>query len=40
MYGPVGAPMVVVREGINQMDRFDIQRALPISKNGHLEDAR
>ena len=32
--------MVVVREGIDQMDRFNIRRALPISENGHLEDDR
>ena len=29
--------MVVVREGIDQMDTFNIRRALPISENGHLE---
>ena len=39
-YGPVGAPMVVVREGIDQMDRFDIPRAFPICENGNLEDDR
>ena len=38
MYGPVGAPMVMVREGTDQMDRFDIPWAFPISENGHLED--
>ena len=26
-YGPVEAPMIVVREGTDQMDKFDIQRA-------------
>ena len=37
-YSPVVAPMVMVRESTNQMDRFDIPRAFPISENGHLED--
>ena len=40
MYGPVGAPMVVVREGTDQMDKFNIQRAPTISEDGHLEDDR
>ena len=39
-YGPVGAPMVIVREGTDQMDRFDIPRAFVISEDGHLEDDR
>ena len=39
-YGPVGAPMVVVREGTDQMDKFNIQRAPTISEDGHLEDDR
>ena len=40
MYCPVGAPMVVVREGTDQMDKFNIQRAPTISEDGHLEDDR
>ena len=39
-YGPVGVPMVVVREGIDQMDRFDIQRAPTISEIGHFKNDR
>ena len=39
-YGPVGEPMVMVREGTDQMDIFDIQRAPTISEDGHLEDDR
>ena len=31
-YGPVGAPMVMVREGIDQMDRFDIPRAFRFAR--------
>ena len=33
-YGPVGAPMVMVREGTDQMDKFDIQRAPTIREDG------
>ena len=33
-YGPVGLPMVMVREGTDQMDKFDIQRAPTISEDG------
>ena len=32
-YGPVGAPMVMVREGTDQMDKSDI-RAPTISEDG------
>ena len=39
-YGPIGLPMVVVREGTDQMDKFDIQRAPTISEIGHFEDDR
>ena len=39
-YGLVGAPMVMVREGTVQMDKFDIPRAPTISEDGHLEDDR
>ena len=37
-YGPVGAPMVMVREDTDQMNKFNIQRAPTISEDGHLED--
>ena len=33
-YGPVGTPMVMVREGTDQIDKFDIQRAPTISEDG------
>ena len=33
-YGPVGVPMVMVREGTDQMDKFDIHRAPTISEDG------
>ena len=33
-YSPVVAPMVMVREGTDQMDKFDIQRAPTISEDG------